>query len=99
MPKLRTLRPLVRTFHGGALKPQGKRVDPIYTSDVYQLSRDGVIARAGGRCEAMENGERCRKARPEHRLFADHITEQSLATVALPSIQLTASASAVGITR
>jgi 5-methylcytosine-specific restriction enzyme A len=77
MPKLGTLRPLVRTFHGGALKPQGKRVDPIYTSRAYEQWRDGVIARAGGRCEAVENGERCRKTRPEHRLFADHINEIS----------------------
>jgi hypothetical protein len=75
--KLKTLRPSIRAFDGRAVKPQPKRVDPIYASHIYEQWRGRVIAQAGGRCEAMENGQRCRKARPEHRLFADHIKELS----------------------
>lgn len=31
-----------------------------------------MIARAGGRCEFVVDGARCRKARPADRMFANH---------------------------
>jgi len=49
-----------------------KTADPLYQSAAYLIWREEVIDRAGGQCEAVDNGTRCRKARPRHRMFADH---------------------------
>jgi hypothetical protein len=50
--------------------------DPIYNSPEFIAWRTMVVARAGMRCEAIdEHGLRCSKASPEHRLYADHIRE------------------------
>lgn len=59
------------------LKPVPKTVDPFYLSAPYQAWREAVINRAGGRCEAIDQatGLRCIKAKPRHRMFADHIRE------------------------
>lgn len=48
---------------------------PIYQTPEYRAWREAVIERAGGRCEAIENGQRCAKAAPLHRMFADHRIE------------------------
>jgi 5-methylcytosine-specific restriction enzyme A len=84
MPKLRKLAPLLRTIDLRTAKPpvapitpqqRFKRADPIYASPEFRAWRAKVIARAGGRCEAMAHGQRCTKAQPVHRMFADHIIE------------------------
>jgi 5-methylcytosine-specific restriction protein A len=87
--KLRSFPAKVRPF-GGKLKPVPKSVDPFYLTPEYARWREQVIARAGGRCEAIEDcrtaspncrtapyrGSRCSKAAPFHRMFADHIKER-----------------------
>jgi 5-methylcytosine-specific restriction enzyme A len=72
---MKTLPPAIRPFDARALKPQAKRVDPLYLTHPYREWRAKVIARAGGRCEAVEHGQRCFKAEPRHRMFADHVRE------------------------
>jgi hypothetical protein len=57
------------------IAPRDKRADPFYLTEAHRQWRALVLARAGGRCEAIENGERCAKAAPHHRMFADHIRE------------------------
>ncbi len=58
------------------LKPPAKKVAPIYQTPEYKAWRAAVIDRAGGQCEAINpDGNRCRKAAPYHRMFADHRCE------------------------
>ncbi len=47
----------------------------IYSSKEFLAWRARVIARAGGRCEAVEDGKRCRRQLPDHRVYADHRVE------------------------
>lgn len=54
-----------------------KTAAPIYHSAEYQRWRETVITRAGGQCEALVDGRRCRKAAPRFRMFADHKVELS----------------------
>jgi 5-methylcytosine-specific restriction protein A len=75
MPKLRTLAPLVRTLSTRTARLPQKVKEPIYDSPEFRAWRGQVVARAGGRCEAIEDGRRCGKAWPEHRVYADHIHE------------------------
>lgn len=73
---LRTLAPMVRTLdpHTTRLPPKVK--DHVYTTPEFAQWRAQVLARAGYRCEAVDHhGHRCTQARPEHRLYADHIIE------------------------
>jgi len=67
---------------GQKLKPSSavkvrvrKTVDPWYLSTEHRQWRNLVIKRASGRCQALEHGQRCTRAAPRHRMFADHITE------------------------
>ena len=58
---------------GRSLAAPPKVADKFYQTPGYLAWRDLVIARAGGRCEAVDDrGRRCPKARPRHRVFADH---------------------------
>jgi 5-methylcytosine-specific restriction enzyme A len=75
MTKLRTLSPLVRTLDTRTTRPPPKQKDLVYTTPEFLLWRKQVMARAGGRCEAVDNGHRCSNTRPDHRLYADHIVE------------------------
>src|SRR3990167_1161882 len=75
MAKLTTLRPTIRTFDARAVRPELKTVDPIYNTPEYGKWRARVIARAGGRCQVIEAGMRCTKAKPQHRMYAHHIKE------------------------
>jgi len=84
MAKLRTLAPLVRTLDTRTVKPlhspptiqqRFKRADPFYATPQFRAWRAKVVARALGRCEAIMHGERCTRALPAHRMFADHIVE------------------------
>jgi hypothetical protein len=69
------LSPTLRRFDARAVKPEPKTVDRFYETPAYKAWRTSVIARAGARCEWSEDGERCAKAAPQHRLFADHVRE------------------------
>jgi len=51
-------------------------VDPHYLSDEHKAWREQVLRNAGSRCEWIENDQRCTKAAPHHRMFADHIKER-----------------------
>jgi 5-methylcytosine-specific restriction enzyme A len=75
MTKLRTLAPLVRAVTSRTLQPPQKRKDAIYDSPAFRVWRAQVVLRAGNRCEYVKDGERCRKAHPAHRMYADHIVE------------------------
>jgi hypothetical protein len=76
MPKLRTLCPLVRTVRTSTTPLPPKVKDEAYTTPQYRAWRALVVARAGGRCEYVDHhGHRCMRARPEHRMYADHIIE------------------------
>jgi 5-methylcytosine-specific restriction enzyme A len=75
MAKLRTLGPLLRAFDTRTTRPPPRQIDPVYNTSEFQTWRARVVERAGYQCEAIDNGHRCSKARPEHRLYADHIVE------------------------
>ena len=72
---LRTLAPLVRTVDTRTTKLPSKPVDPVYQTPEFRAWRAKVVARAGGRCEAMDHGLRCNRAYPKYRMYADHIRE------------------------
>ena len=75
MPKLRSLSPLVRTLDTRTTRLPPRQIDPVYSTPEFQRWRAHVVARAGGQCEAIDNGYRCSKAKPQHRMYADHIIE------------------------
>ncbi|MGE0575436.1 MAG: HNH endonuclease [Reyranella sp.] len=58
------------------LKPPPKTVDPHYQSPEHRAWAATVIDRAGGRCEFTTGGLRCTRARPAHRMFANHKVER-----------------------
>ena len=74
--RIRTLAPLVPKGSGRTVAMAPKQVDPFYQSREYLAWREQVIALAGRRCVDVENGKRCHKAEPLHRMFADHIKER-----------------------
>jgi len=67
MPKLRNLAPLVRTLDTSTTRLPPKQMDPVYNTP--EFTRWRAI------CEAIENGQRCTRAKPQHRVYADHIVE------------------------
>jgi 5-methylcytosine-specific restriction enzyme A len=68
--------PLVPKSDGRTIKVEPKKADPFYHSDQHKQWREQVLGSAGFRCEWIENGSRCTKAVPHHRMFADHIRER-----------------------
>lgn len=60
----------------GGRRQEPKRADPELLTAEHKAWRKAVLERAGYRCQAIENGQRCTKAAPDHRLFADHIVER-----------------------
>jgi len=72
---LRSLPTLVHTLDTRTTKLPPKVMDEAYTTTQFRAWRSMVVARAGGRCEAIDHGHRCSKAMPEHRMYADHIIE------------------------
>lgn len=70
------LAPLVPKADGRTVRPEPKRADPFYHTQGHGQFRDVVFKRAGSRCEWIEDGKRCDKAAPQHRMFADHIKER-----------------------
>jgi 5-methylcytosine-specific restriction protein A len=77
MTALRRMPPLVKTLQSGVMRQQATKVDPLYVSAEHRVWRTAVCNRAGWRCEAIEDGQRCIKAAPARRMFADHIDEVS----------------------
>ena len=73
--KLATTRPNLAAFDGRRVKAPAKTAATIYQSPEFRAWRETVITRAAGQCEAVNNGARCRKAQPRHRMFADHKIE------------------------
>lgn len=76
MSKIRMLGDRVPTLSTQIAGPPVKVADPFYHSAEYRIWRELVINRAGERCEWIEDGNRCPKAAPLHRMFADHIVER-----------------------
>jgi len=77
MALIKTLAPLVPKCDSRTVRAEPKRADPFYHEPRHKQFRGMVLARAGYRCEALDaQGNRCTKAAPEHRLFADHIDER-----------------------
>jgi 5-methylcytosine-specific restriction protein A len=73
---MRTLAPLIsRQWDSRAIKPEPKAAEPFYLTKDYRRWRAAVVARAGRQCQWLDGGRRCRRAEPEHRMFADHIVE------------------------
>jgi hypothetical protein len=73
---MRTLAPLIsRQWDSRAVKPEAKSTEPFYLTKEYRAWRRAVVARAGRQCQWLDSGRRCRRAEPEHRMFADHVVE------------------------
>lgn len=65
----------ISTASGRTVAVLPKVARPVYQTPEHRGWRDAVVKRAGGQCEKVENGVRCTKAAPAHRMFADHIVE------------------------
>jgi len=76
MPSIRTLGPRLRLVDTSTTKLAPRIKAAIYNTPEFQAWRSEIVARAGGRCEAIDrHGHRCSRAAPEHRVYADHINE------------------------
>jgi 5-methylcytosine-specific restriction enzyme A len=75
--RLGSLPPRIAQADTRRLKPPPKRADPELLTEQYRVWRTEVLRRAGYRCQAVENGLRCTKAAPRHRMFADHTIERA----------------------
>lgn len=73
--KLTTLKPSISVLDTRIAHPAKKSFDKHYSDPQHRSWSASVIARAGGRCEWVEGGNRCTKARPLYRMYADHIVE------------------------
>lgn len=76
MARIPTPGPLVPRASGYTVAPPPKQADPFYHGEQHKEFREQVLRNAGYRCEWIDNGQRCTKAAPTHRLFADHIKER-----------------------
>ncbi|ODM71690.1 HNH endonuclease [Bradyrhizobium elkanii] len=76
MAGIRTLAPLVPRSSGLTVRPEPKTVDPHYLTEEHRAWREQVLRKANYRCEWVENGQRCTKAAPRHRMFANHVKER-----------------------
>ena len=75
MPKIRTLGLPIAHTDTRTVRLLSKQKASIYDSPEFKAWRARVVTRADFRCEAIEQGHRCGRAWPEHRLYADHIRE------------------------
>jgi 5-methylcytosine-specific restriction protein A len=75
IPKLKTMQPSLKTMDTRTVMPPPKRADAELLTADHRAWREAVLRRAGYRCEAVENGLRCKVSAPA-RLFADHIVER-----------------------
>lgn len=72
---VRTLQPSIAALDVRTAKPAPKKADAELLTPEHRAWRSDVLRRAGFRCEAVENGQRCTVAAPA-RLFADHKQER-----------------------
>jgi 5-methylcytosine-specific restriction protein A len=75
--RLKTLGSRIATLDTRRVKPPPKIADPELLTPEHRAWRSRILARAGYRCEWIENGRRCEKRAPEHRMIADHIVERA----------------------
>lgn len=67
----------VTTLDTRTVRPRPKQTDAHYLTPEHRAWREAVCDRAGWRCEWIdEKGQRCTKAAPHHRMFADHRKER-----------------------
>ncbi len=76
MSKLKVMRVGLRTMDTRTVKPPPKRADTELLTADHRQWRETVLQRAGYRCQWVEQGRRCDRAAPQHRMFADHIVER-----------------------
>lgn len=77
-PRLPTYDARLPRFDARVAPPAPKQADPHYLTPAHRRWSAAVIDRADGRCEAiLPDGRRCGRARPRHRMFADHIKERA----------------------
>jgi len=76
-PRIKTAPPRVASNSSKRVPVEriAKQKAPIYNSKQFLAWRAQVIAKAGGRCEAVDNGRRCQRGHPDHRVYADHRVE------------------------
>jgi hypothetical protein len=74
--KLQSIQPRLGVLDTRRVQPPPKTADATYQGAKYRAWREAVIAKAGRRCEAVDDqGRRCTKAEPRNRMFADHKDE------------------------
>ena len=56
--------------------PQPKTADAVYLTTEHRAWRKAVIDRAGGRCQALDDGVRCVCAEPRGRCTTGHERER-----------------------
>lgn len=74
---MRELGLMVRPLRTQQVALPPKVANPDLLTPEHRAWRAEVIRRAGGQCQWVDGGFRCRKAAPQHRMFADHIKERS----------------------
>ena len=74
MTRLKNIAPMVLSIDTRTVRPPPKQADPVYLTTEHRAWRTAVLKRAGWRCEAIVDSQRCSRAFP-HRLFADHRVE------------------------
>ncbi|TJV51144.1 MAG: HNH endonuclease [Mesorhizobium sp.] len=80
------IRPGLRTVDLRTARPIEKKADPELLTPEHRAWRELVLQRAAYRCEWIEDGRRCTKSAPQHRLIADHIKERKDGGAALDPI-------------
>lgn len=76
MAKLPTIAPRIPTLDTRTVKPMPKVADAELQTTEHRQWREQVLINAGFRCQAIEDGQRCDRRAPEHRMFADHVVER-----------------------
>ena len=77
-PRVATLGTRIAVADLRTARAPAKQADPHYSDPRHRAWREGVIARAGGRCEDLDErtGERCQASEASgQRMFADHVDE------------------------
>ena len=76
MPKLKSIKPLLRARDVSTTPLPRKTKAPVYNSPEFIAFRAGVLRRANYQCEATDqHGRRCTKAQPHYTIIAHHICE------------------------
>lgn len=73
---VKMLRPRLSSMDTRTVRPPPKKADAELQTVEHMNWRAAVLRKADRRCEVVENGVRCPKAEPDHRMFADHIIER-----------------------